>query len=90
MSFTQVQNDVDRTRANLDKAIADVDSKPLLQYELEHFASLSQRELSKLFYGPDSDGVCEFAVRYRTACELFGFFIPPKFGNQEVVDSGEI
>jgi hypothetical protein len=76
------QENVERARKNLDKVIADVDAAPLTPGELEYFGSLSQRELSKLFYGPDGDAVCEFAVRYRKAVRVFGFVVPPKFGDQ--------
>jgi hypothetical protein len=79
------QENVERAQKNLDKAIADVDAAPLTPGELEYFGSLSQRELSKLFYGPDGDAVCEFAVRYRKAVREFGFVIPPKFGDQGAV-----
>lgn len=81
---------VERAEKNLYKAIADVDAAPLTPGELEYFGSLSQRELSKLFYGPDGDAVCEFAVRYRKAVRELGFVVPPKFGDQVVGDDGEI
>lgn len=81
---------VERAQKNLDKAIADVDATPLTPGELEHFGSLSQRELSRLYYGPDGDAVCEFAVRYRKAVREFGFVVPPKFSDQVVGDDGEI
>lgn len=80
---------VERARKNLEKAIADVDAAPLTPGELEHFGSLSQRELSRLYYGPDGDAVCEFAVRYRKAVREFGFVIPLRFGDQAVSDSSE-
>jgi transcriptional regulator GlxA family with amidase domain len=69
-------------QANLDKVVAEIDAEPLTPSELAYFGSLSQRELSRLFYGEDGDAVCEFAVRYRKASREFGFQIPAKFGDQ--------
>jgi hypothetical protein len=83
------QTNVSRAQKHLDETVAKVDAAPLTPSELEHFGSLSQRELSKLYYGPDGDAVCEFAVRYRKAVREFGFVVPPKFGDQASVD-GEI
>lgn len=83
------RENVGRAQKNLDKAIADVDATPLTPGELEHFGSLSQRELSRLYYGPDGDAVCEFAVRYQKAVREFGFVIPPRFGDQAISDSSE-
>jgi hypothetical protein len=76
--------------ANLERVLTDMDAAPLLKSELEYFGSLSQSELSRLYYGPDGDAVCEFAVRYRKANREFGFVIPQKFGNQAANESGEI
>ena len=84
------QENVERARQNLDKVIADVDAAPLTPGELEYFGSLGQRELSKLYYGPDGDAVCEFAVRYRKASREFGYVIPGRFGEQAVADAGQI
>jgi hypothetical protein len=84
------QANVSRAQKHLDETIAKVDATPLTPSELEYFGSLSQRELSKLFYGPDGDAVCEFAVRYRKAVREFGFVVPPKFGDQAVSDGGEV
>jgi hypothetical protein len=75
--------------ANLKNAIAKVDAQPLTRNELEHFSSLSHRELSRLYWGPNGDGMTEFAVRYRKSCKEFGFVVPPKFSD-EAPASGEI
>jgi len=75
--------------ANLKNAIAKVDAQPLTRNELEHFSSLSHRELSRLYWGPNGDGMTEFAVRYRKSCKEFGFVVPPKFSD-EAQASGEI
>ena len=66
-----------------------VDAQPLTRNELEHFSSLSHRELSRLYWGPNGDGMTEFAVRYRKSCKEFGFVVPPKFSD-EAQASGEI
>jgi hypothetical protein len=68
-------------QANLDKAVAEVDSKPLSRSELEYFGSLSQRELSRLYYGEDGDAINEFAVRYRKAHREHSFILPPRFSD---------
>jgi hypothetical protein len=77
-------------QANLDKVVAEVDSNPLSRSELEHFGSLSQRELSRLYYGEDGDAVNEFAVRYRKANREHGFVLPPRFKDEVSSDRAEI
>jgi hypothetical protein len=72
---------VSAAQANLSAVIAEVDAEPLSKGELEYFGSLSQRELSKLYWGEDGDAVNEFAVRYRKSSREFGFQIPAKFGS---------
>ncbi len=69
-------------QANLDSVIAEVDARPLTKDELDYFGSLGQRELSRLYFGPEGDAVCEFAVRYNRACRDFGFVPPPRFNDQ--------
>jgi hypothetical protein len=69
-------------QANLDSVVAEIDSAPLSREELNYFGSLNQRELSRLYYGPDGDAVCEFAIRYNRACREFGFVAPPRFSDQ--------
>lgn len=75
-------------QASLDQVLSEVDAAPLTPSELEYFGSLSQKELSRLYWGEDNDGVTSFAVRYRKACVTFGFVIPPKF-EQAVADTSE-
>jgi hypothetical protein len=86
------QANVSRAQKHLDETIAKVDAAPLTPGELEYFGSLGQRELSKLYYGPDGDAVCDFAVRYRKASREFGYRIPGRFGDQAVAvaDAGDI
>ena len=81
---------VKAARANIDAVVAEIDSAPLSRSEIEYFASLSQRELSQLYYGDDGTAVNDFAIRYRRAVREYGYAIPGKFGNQEVVEQGEI
>lgn len=69
-------------QANLEKVISEVDSAPLSRDELIYFGSLNQRELSRLYYGEDGDGMTEFAVRYNRACREFAFVAPPRFSDQ--------
>jgi hypothetical protein len=52
---------------------------PLANSEIEYFASLSQFELSKLYWGPDNDGVTGFAVRYKKAMAEQGFREPARY-----------
>jgi hypothetical protein len=70
-------------QANLDQVVAEVDAEPLKPGELEYFGSLSQRELSRLYFGEDGSAVNEFAIRYAKSCREFGFVIPAKFGDQK-------
>jgi hypothetical protein len=69
-------------QANLEKVISEVDRAPLTPSEIQWFGSLNQRELSRLYYGEDGDGMTEFAVRYNRACREFGFVAPPRFSDQ--------
>jgi hypothetical protein len=80
-----LRENVASAEANLKRAVAKADAEPLTRSELEYFGSLSQRELSKLYWGENGDGMTEFAVRYRRANRELGFTIPPKFS-----DEGEI
>jgi hypothetical protein len=77
-------------QANLDKVVAEVEAAPLSKSELEYFGSLSQRELSRLYFGEDGDALNEFAVRYRKANKEHGFVLPPRFSDQASSDSAEI
>lgn len=52
---------------------------PLTTDEIEYFASLSQFELSKLYWGPDNDALTGFAVRYRKAMAEHGFREPAQY-----------
>jgi hypothetical protein len=52
---------------------------PLTTDEIEYFASLSQFELSKLYWGPDNDALTGFAVRYRKAMAEHGFREPAHY-----------
>jgi hypothetical protein len=74
---------VTAARANLDQVVAEVDSAPLTPSELEYFGSLSQRELSQLYYGEDGDAVNEFAIRYRRAAREHMFRIPERIRSAE-------
>lgn len=65
-------------KKGLDAAIAAA-SQPLTSSEIEYFASLSQFELSKLYWGPDNDGITGFGVRYRLAMEQHGFREPAHY-----------
>jgi hypothetical protein len=64
---------------SLTDAIAKAEATPLTTAELENFASLSQFELSKLYWGPDDDGINGFAVRYRKAIAEHGFREPARY-----------
>jgi hypothetical protein len=64
---------------SLADAIAKAEATPLTTSELEYFASLSQFELSKLYWGPDDDGINGFAVRYRKAIAEHGFREPARY-----------
>jgi hypothetical protein len=66
-------------RNGLDAALIHAASQPLTNSEIEYFASLSQFELSKSFWGPDDDGVNGFAVRYRKAMAEQGFREPARY-----------
>jgi hypothetical protein len=66
-------------QANIDKVAEEVDAPPLTAAELDHFASLSQQELSRLYYGEDDDAINDFAVRYRKANREHMFRIPERF-----------
>lgn len=81
---------VSAAQTNLDKVLSEVDAEPLTRDELELFGSLSQRELSHRYYGPDGDAICEFAVRYRKASREFGYVIPPKFSGQATESTGSL
>ena len=52
---------------------------PLTNDEIEYFASLSQFELSKLYWGPDNDALTGFAVRYKKAMAEHGFREPAHY-----------
>jgi hypothetical protein len=66
-------------RKNLDAALEAAAAMPLTHSEIEYFASLSQFELSKLYWGPDNDGVTGFAVRYKKAMAEQGFREPAHY-----------
>jgi hypothetical protein len=66
-------------KKGLDAAIASAAATPLTNSEIEYFASLSQFELSKLYWGPNNDGVTGFGVRYRLAIEQHGFREPAHY-----------
>jgi hypothetical protein len=70
-------------QANLSAVIAEVDAEPLSKDELSYFGSLSQRELSQLYYGEDGDAVNEFAIRYRRAAREHMFRIPERIRSAE-------
>jgi hypothetical protein len=74
---------VSAAQANLSAVIAEVDAEPLSKDELAYFASLSQRELSQLYYGEDGDAVNEFAIRYRRAAREHMFRIPERIRSAE-------
>jgi hypothetical protein len=78
-------------QANLNQVVAEVEAAPLSKSELEYFGSLSQRELSRLYFGEDGDALNEFAVRYRRANREHGFVLrPPRFKDEVFSDSAEI
>ena len=80
-------------QANLNQVVAEVDAAPLTRSELDYFSSLSQRELSRLYYGPEGDALNEFALRYRKSVREFGFVLPLRFNEKTSVvasESGEI
>lgn len=66
-------------KAGLAATIAAASAAPLTNSEIEYFASLSQFELSKSYWGPDNDGITGFGVRYRLAMELHGFREPAHY-----------
>jgi hypothetical protein len=59
--------------------IAKAEALPLTSSEIERFASLSQFELSKLYWGADGDAINGFAVRYRMAISQHGFREPAHY-----------
>lgn len=70
---------VDIAQKKLDATIAKVSAVPLSRAEVEYFASLSQLELSKLYWGPANDGFTDFAARYQKAMAEHGFRGPACF-----------
>ena len=68
--------EVMKAQVDLEQAIADANKAPLTKAEVEEFASLSQRELSKRYW--DADGYNVFAVRYRKACREYFFQEPAR------------
>ena len=73
----------DWAEKNLAETIASVAAAPLTTAELENFGSLSQRDLSDLYWGEDGDGITDFAVRYNKACHQYGFVIPARFKREQ-------
>jgi hypothetical protein len=74
--------------ANLKVVIGEVDATPLSREELGYFSSLSQRELSQLYYGEDGSALNEFAIRYRRANREFMFQIPSRPAAQQESEQG--
>jgi|HubBroStandDraft_2_1064218.scaffolds.fasta_scaffold02321_3 hypothetical protein len=74
---------VTAARANLDQVVAEVDAAPLSAAELAYFGSLSQRELSQLYFGEDGTAINEFAIRYRRAAREHMFRIPERIRSAE-------
>jgi hypothetical protein len=74
---------VSAAQANLSAVIAEVDAKPLSKDELAYFASLSQRELSQLYYGEDGRALDEFSIRYRRAAREHMFRLPERIRSAE-------
>jgi hypothetical protein len=70
-------------RANLDAVVGEIDSAPLTAAELEYFGSLSQRELSQLYWGEDGRALDEFSIRYRRAAREHMFRIPERIRSAE-------
>jgi hypothetical protein len=59
--------------------IAKAAALPLTTGEIEYFASLSQFELSKLYWGADDDAINGFAIRYKKAMAEQGFREPAHY-----------
>jgi hypothetical protein len=74
---------VSAAQANLNAVIAEVDAEPLSKDELAYFASLSQRELSQLYWGEDGRALDEFSIRYRRAAREHMFRIPERIRSAE-------
>jgi hypothetical protein len=81
----------ERTKANLDNVIAEIDAPPLSKDELEYFSSLGREQLSALYYGPDGDAICDFAIRYDKAIREHMFRRPERFQKIETpTEQGEV
>lgn len=82
---------VSAAQANLDKAAAEVDARPLSREELEYFSSLGREQLSQLYYGDDGSALNQFAIRYNRAVREYQYRIPDRFRKTEtpVVVSSE-
>ncbi len=79
---TDAQAAREAAQRNLDAAIAAVDAPPLTLAELEYFQSLGPRELSRLYYGPAGDALCDFAIRYNRAVREHFYRVPGRFSDQ--------
>jgi hypothetical protein len=69
----------EQAKKNLDAAMVQAAAAPLSRDEINYYASLSQQELSNLYYGANGEGMNAFRARYDRACAEYGFQVPPKF-----------
>lgn len=75
---------------NYDAAAKQAELMPLTKQELDEFASLSQVELQKKYWGEDGKATDFFSIRYRAAARQHGFVIPPKPTQQAVDDGADV
>jgi hypothetical protein len=68
-----------KAKRGLEATMIHVASFPLTRDEIEYFASLSQLELSKLYWGPSGDGINGFSVRYNKAIAEHGYHEPARY-----------
>jgi hypothetical protein len=79
---------VDAAEANLNRAVAKVDARPLTREELELFGSLSQQDLASRYW--DNDGYNEFRVRYDRAVREHLFRVPARPHQEAAQASDEL
>jgi hypothetical protein len=75
---------------NYDLAAKQAEQMPLTKQELDEFASLSQAELQRQYWGEDGKASDFFSIRYRKASREFGYRIPDKPVPVEVEDEGAV
>ena len=71
----------EKARATIRKIEEEVGSQALDRETYEYIASLSPRELSRLYFGEDGSAINEFAIVYRRAMKEWGFREPLRFND---------